>query len=55
MKAVDVICELPDLFIDLGSPWQNGYIESVNAKMRDELPNGETVGTRMEARAITDA
>ena len=25
------------LFIEPGSPWENGYIESVNGKMRDEL------------------
>jgi putative transposase len=29
------------LFIELGSPWENGYVESFNGKMRDELLNGE--------------
>ena len=28
-------------FIKLGSPWENGYIESLNARLRDELLNGE--------------
>ena len=29
------------LFIEPGSPWENGYVESFNARMRDELLNGE--------------
>jgi transposase InsO family protein len=29
------------LFIELGSLWQNGYIESFNGKLRDELLNRE--------------
>jgi putative transposase len=29
------------LYIEPGSPWENGYIESFNGKMRDELLNGE--------------
>jgi len=29
------------LFIEPGSPWENGYIESFNGKLRDELLNGE--------------
>ena len=29
------------LFIEPGSPWENGYIESFNGKMRDELLSGE--------------
>ena len=28
------------LFIAPGSPWENGYIESFNGKLRDELLNG---------------
>jgi putative transposase len=28
-------------YIERGSPWENGYIESFNAHLRDELPNGE--------------
>ena len=28
-------------FIEPGSPWENGYIESFNARLRDELLNGE--------------
>jgi len=29
------------LYIEPGSPWENGYIESFNSRMRDELLNGE--------------
>ena len=29
--------EVKPLFIEPGSPWENGYIESFNGKMRDEL------------------
>ena len=28
-------------FIEPGSPWENGYCESLNGRMRDELLNGE--------------
>lgn len=42
------------LFIEPGSPWENGYIESFNGKMRDELLNGEIFDTIFEARVITE-
>ena len=29
------------LFIEPGSPWENGYVESFNSRMRDELLDGE--------------
>ena len=29
------------LYIEPGSPWENGYCESFNSKLRDELLNGE--------------
>ena len=32
------------LFIEPGSPWENGYIESFNGKLRDELLNREISG-----------
>ena len=38
------------LFIEPGSPWENGYIESFNGKMRDELLNREIFTTLEEAR-----
>lgn len=40
-------------FIEPGSPWENGYIESFNGKLRDELLNGEIFDTVMEARIVT--
>ena len=43
------------LFIEPGSPWENGYIESFNGKLRDELLNGEIFDTILEARVITEA
>jgi len=40
------------LFIEPGSPWENGYIESFNGKMRDELLNRELFTTLEEARVL---
>ena len=40
------------LFIEPGSPWENGYIESFNGKLRDELLNLEIFNTLLEARVL---
>jgi len=40
-------------YIEPGSPWENGYIESFNARMRDEFLNGELFGNLHEARILT--
>jgi len=40
------------LFIEPGSPWENGYIESFNGKMRDELLNRELFTTLKEAQIL---
>lgn len=40
------------LFIEPGSPWENGYIESFNGKLRDELLNGELFTSLWEARVV---
>jgi len=40
------------LFIEPGSPWENGYIESFNGKLRDELLNLETFTTLTEAKVL---
>jgi len=40
------------LFIEPGSPWENGYIESFNGKLRDELLNREIFTTLMEAKIL---
>ena len=42
-------------FIEPGSPWENGYIESFNARLRDELLNGEIFYTLKEAQALIEA
>ncbi|HJW30860.1 MAG TPA: IS3 family transposase, partial [Saprospiraceae bacterium] len=42
------------LFIEPGSPWENGYIESFNGKLRDELLNGEIFDTLLEAQVVIE-
>ncbi len=42
------------LFIERGSPWENGYIESFNGKLRDELLNWEVVTTLEEAKVLIE-
>ena len=41
------------LFIEPGSPWENGYIESFNGKLRDELLDSEVFTTVQEAKVLT--
>jgi len=42
------------LFIEPGSPWENGYIESFNGKFRDELLNREIFTTLWEAKVLIE-
>jgi transposase InsO family protein len=42
------------LFIEPGSPWENGYVESFNGKLRDELLNGEIFYTVREAKVLIE-
>jgi putative transposase len=42
------------LFIEPGSPWENGYIESFNGKLRDELLNCEAFYTLAEAKVLIE-
>ena len=42
-------------FIEPGSPWENGYCESFNCKLRDELLNGELFYSLAEARIVIEA
>ena len=42
------------LFIEPGSPWENGYIESFNGKLRDELLDREIFTTLEEARILIE-
>jgi transposase InsO family protein len=41
-------------YIAPGSPWENGYVESFNARMRDELLNGEIFYSLKEAQIIIE-
>ena len=43
------------LFIERGSPWENGYIESFNGKLRDELLNREIFTTLEEAKVLIES
>ncbi len=45
--------EVKTLFIEPGSPWENGYCESFNSKFRDEFLNCELLDTLLEARVLT--
>jgi transposase InsO family protein len=42
-------------YITPGSPWENGYVESFNGKLRDELLNGEIFYTLKEAKTMIEA
>ena len=46
--------EVKTLFIELGSPWENGYIESFNGKLRDELLNVEIFTSLLEAQVLIE-
>ena len=55
-KIRDWLTELgvKTLFIEPGSPWENGYIESFNGKLRDELLNREIFTTLIEAKILIE-
>jgi putative transposase len=46
---------LETLYIDPGAPWENGYAESFNSKVRDELLNAEAFTSLLEARVLGKA
>jgi len=50
LAAIDV----GTCFIAPGSPWQNGYVESFNARLRDECLNCEEFTTMQEARVVIE-
>ncbi len=50
LKAIGV----KTLYIEPGSPWENGYIESFNGKLRDELLNREIFETLFEAKVLVE-
>jgi hypothetical protein len=41
-------------YYERSSPWENGYIESFNARLRDELFNGEIFYTLREAKIVIE-
>jgi transposase InsO family protein len=43
------------LFIEPGSPWENGYCESLNGKLRDELLDREIFHSLREAQVLIEA
>ena len=45
---------VPTLFIDPGSPWENGYNKSFNGKLGDELLNGEIFYALKEAQILIE-
>lgn len=47
--------DVATLFIEPGSPWENGYVESFNGKMRDELLAREIFYSLEEARVLIEA
>ena len=46
--------EVETLFIEPGSPWENGYVESFNGKLRDEFLNSEVFYTLLEAKTLIE-
>lgn len=46
--------QIDTLYIEPGSPWQNGYIESFNARLREECLNRELLYTLTEARVVIE-
>jgi transposase InsO family protein len=42
------------LFIEPGSPWENGYVESFNGKFRDACLHGEIFDSVVEARVLME-
>ncbi len=42
-------------YIERGRPWENGYIESFNARLRDELLDGEIFYSLREAQIVIES
>ena len=62
LRQVDVllsqgrpVVEAIRAIIEPGSPWENGYCESFNSKLRDELLNGELFYSLAEARIVIES
>ena len=46
--------QIKTLYIEPGSPWQNGYIESFHSRFRDECLNREWLPNLREARVVIE-
>ena len=46
--------QVKTIYIDPGSPWQNGFVESFHARFRDEGLNQEQLWTLTEARVVIE-
>ena len=46
--------QIKTIYIDLGSPWQNGFVESFHGRFRDECLNREQLWTLTEARVVIE-
>ena len=46
--------DVKHLYIEPGSPWENGYCESFNSKLRDELMAREIFYDLREAKALIE-
>ena len=55
-KIQEWLCgnQIKTLYIDPGSPWQNGYIESFHSRFRDECLNRESLFNLREARVTIE-
>jgi putative transposase len=47
--------QVETLYIEPGSPWENGYAESFHSRLRDELLNAEDFSSPLEARVLSAA
>jgi hypothetical protein len=52
---MDRSCRTKTAYIERGSPWENGYIESFDARLRDELLNGEIFYSLREAQIVVES
>jgi putative transposase len=53
-RRITALLKVNTLFIERGSLWENGYVESFNGKLRDELLNREIFTTLTEAKILTE-
>src|SRR5262249_62157806 len=52
MRAMLAELGVETLYIEPGAPWENGYAEAFNSKLRDEPLEGEEFGSLLEARVL---